>query len=404
MVNFIIPRYETNAINNNPGWSLIYGRRKVGKTFLIENFIKYDVYFSVRIDRSVFCKGFIVNELSDLNAFKNSVTDLLQKDKTVVIDEFQRLPFRVIEDISKIHPKGKLILSGSSLRVSKSLLGQNSPLLGLLRPFKIGLVHPTNIIKFLSNKLEAEEIINIAPFFRDPWTIPFYSKRGFLESITQMLPFVVPGLIGEIFREDQRELTQTYSSILSLIGQGYTDHREIANILYSRSMISSSASSSVLPYMKNMHSMGLLDKVKVFGASKEKYIMPSFIMKLYYYLQSRYNITDREFKFAEVKPTVLHLLNLAIEDTVADIFTGFLSGRKEIFKTSEKELDILITVRNKHALVGEVKWGKLTKKDVGRFLEKVKNFDCKKVIITKKKLDTDEVEILTPVELIKYSQ
>ena len=176
MVHLIVSRNESTAINDNPGWSLIYGRRKVGKTFLIENFINYDVYFSVRIDRSIFCKGFIVNDLSDLNAFKDSVTDLLQKGKTVVIDEFSRLPFKLIEDISKIHPKGKLILTGSSLRVSTLLLDQNSPLLGLLRPFKIGLIPPTNIIKSLSTQLEAEELIDILPFLKIPG--PFHSTAN----------------------------------------------------------------------------------------------------------------------------------------------------------------------------------------------------------------------------------
>jgi len=400
MVQFVIPRDEANAINNNPGWSLVYGRRKVGKTFLIENFVKHDVYFSVRIDRSIFCKGFVVNELADLNSFKNSITDILENGKIVVIDEFQRLPIKLIEDISKIHPKGKLILTGSSLRVSSAILGQNSPLLGLLRPFKIGLIQPTSIIKTLSPYLNAEEIIEIAPVFRDPWTIPFYSKAGFLEGITQMIPFVVPGLIGEIFREDQRELTQTYSSILSLIGQGYINHHEIANILFSRGMIGSSATSSVIPYMKNMHVMGLLEKVRIFGKKKEVYKIPSFIINLYYYLQSRYNITEREFKFSEVKPAVINILNLAIEDILADIFAESLGGRKEILKTDETELDILITVRNKPALVGEVKWGNITKSNINRFLEKVNNFNCRKVLITKKKIDTQEVEIITPEEVI----
>jgi AAA+ ATPase superfamily predicted ATPase len=404
MVNLIIPRSKTNTINNNPGWTLIYGRRKVGKTFLIENFIKYDVYFSVRIDRSIFCKGFIVNELTDLNAFRNSVVDLLQNEKTVVIDEFQRLPLSLIEDISRIHPKGKLILNGSSLRVSNSIMGQNSPLLGLLKPVKIGLIESTNIIKTLSNKLGAEEIINLTPFFKDPWTIPFYVKDGYLESMTQMIPYVVPGLIGEIFREDHRELTQIYSSILSLLGQGYSDHREIANILFSRDMIGSSASSSVLPYMKNMYSMGLLEKIKVFGKQKERYVIPSFVMRLYYYLQSKYNIRDREFNFSEVKQSVFHLLNLAIEDIVSEIFVRALGGRKEILKTSEKEIDILITVRNKPVLVGEVKWGKISKNDINNFLTKVENFHCRKILVTRKKVRSGELEILTPMDLIELSK
>ena len=80
MVKITVPRKISNDIENNPSWSLLFGRRKVGKTFLIENFVPHDVYFSVRIDRSISARGFIIDEITDLPVFTNSVKDLLKNE------------------------------------------------------------------------------------------------------------------------------------------------------------------------------------------------------------------------------------------------------------------------------------------------------------------------------------
>ncbi len=404
MVHVIIPRKEATAINENPGWSLVYGRRKVGKTFMIEHFIKHDIYFSVRLDRSIFCRGFIVNHMSDLEAFKDNVIGLLENEKTVVIDEFQRLPTRFLEDIAKAHPRGRLILTGSSMRVSLEILGKNSPLLGLLRPFKIGLLSSSDVLAVMGPKIGDEEAVRLVSLFMDPWTIPFYDGSGFIEAVTKMISFVVNGLIGEIFREDQRELSNTYSSILSLMGQGYSDHREIANILYSRGMVGSSASSSVLPYMKNMQTMGLLEKVGVYGSKKEYYVISSFPMRLYYYLQAKYGFAEREFEYTEIKPTVEKQLNLGIENTVANLFAQSLKGRPELLKNSEREVYVLITVRNKPKLVGEVKWGKPRSGDADKFLKKVNDFSCRKILVTKNMVNTDKIDVITANDLVEMAK
>jgi len=219
-----------------------------------------------------------------------------------------------------------------------------------------------------------------------------------------MIPFIMNGLIGEIFREDQRVLTQTYSSILSLMGRGYLDHREIANILYARDMVGSSASSSVLPYMKNMYGMGLLEKTKIYNKKSERYRIYSFPMKLYYYLQSKYGILDREVHFNEIKPAVENQLDLALENFLADLFARWQNGRKELLKTDDKDIDILITSRNKPKLVAEVKWGKIKSGSISNFIKKVDDFKCKKLLITKEKFKTNQIEVMTPKDILKIAQ
>jgi uncharacterized protein len=400
MVQELITRRESEEINANPGWSLIFGRRKVGKTFMIEHFVKFDIYTYVRIDRSVAVKGLPINEFTDLADFKKAVMDALMQKKTVVIDEFQRLPAKILEDIAAVHPSGRLMLCGSSMRVSNEMLGRNSPLLGLLRPFKIGLISPRDLLTSLSHDMSVEKAVEFGPLLRDPWTLPFFKEKDFLKNVVAMSPYTVPGLLGEIFTEDERELTQTYASILSLIGSGYQDYRDIANILHTRGIIKTSSSSSVLPYIKNMMDMGLLEPVKIFGKNRYAYSILSFPIKLYYFLQSRYAISDRSFSYNEIEPAAINQLHLGIEEFVGDLFAETLDGKKEVLKDDSREIDILITSRNRPILVGEVKWGQVTKRDITQFLGKVQDIPCRKVIVTNCRIKSEMIEIVGPEDLI----
>jgi len=401
MVHISVLRQEADRIKSNPGWSMVFGRRKVGKTFLIEQFVPFDSYFYVRVDRSVSAKGFLIPEINDVELFKNSVMDLLRTGKTVVVDEFQRFQMKVWEDVSRVHPNGKLILTGSSMKVAREVLGKNSPLLGMLRPFRIDQILIKDLFRAFESVLSPELLLEYAPFLRDPWTIDFFRKEGFVRDLLEMAPYTVPGLVGEVFTEDERELTQVYGSILSLLGAGYTDYKEIGNILFTRGLTSSPSSSSVIPYLKAMVDMGLLERTRRFGTEKYVYTIPSFPIWMYYHLESRYGLNRAGFSLSEVEPTLSKIHDLSIEGLVADLFAETLDAQKEFLKDDKREIDILITRRGDPILVGEVKWGKATKSDISSFLDKVTNFNCQKVFVTKKKIETDEVDVITPSDLVR---
>jgi AAA+ ATPase superfamily predicted ATPase len=82
----IIYRDEADEIKKMKGWILIYGRRKVGKTFLIRNFLDYDVFFRVNRDGSILAEKFVMNRISNMDEFSKIVVDLLNRGSTVVID------------------------------------------------------------------------------------------------------------------------------------------------------------------------------------------------------------------------------------------------------------------------------------------------------------------------------
>ena len=400
MVNIELRRTVSESIDKLPGWALVYGRRKVGKTYILEHFVSHDVYMSVRLDGSIWIRGMDIDHLGEIADLPRIVTGLLEDGRTVVIDEFQRLPMWVLEDISRAHPSGRLILSGSSMRVSHSIMGRNSPLLALLRPFKIGPVSPRDLLTSLSSEFSPTKSVEHAPLLRDPWTVPFFETKDPLKHMVEMLSHLVPGLVGEIFSADERELTRTYSTILAIIGAGDGDPKKIAKKMHDRGITSTGASSNVIPYMNNMVEMGLLERTKVYGKRRYIYSIPSFPMTLFYYLESRYTISDGNVAFEGIRPTAENLLRAGIESFIADLLVEVVGGRKEIIKTSDREIDVLVTVRRKPALVGEVKWGRA---DIDNFLEKVKGLRCRKVFVCQRRIETDKVEVLTPKDLVEMA-
>ena len=404
MVNIELRRTVSESIDKLPGWALVYGRRKVGKTYILEHFVSHDVYMSVRLDGSIWIRGMDIDHLGEIADLPRIVTGLLEDGRTVVIDEFQRLPMWVLEDISRAHPSGRLILSGSSMRVSHSIMGRNSPLLALLRPFKIGPVSPRDLLTSLSSEFSPTKSVEHAPLLRDPWTVPFFEKKDPLKHLVEMLSHLVPGLVGEIFSADERELTRTYSTILAIIGAGDGDPKKIAKKMHDRGITSTGASSNVIPYMNNMVEMGLLERTKVYGKRRYIYSIPSFPMTLFYYLESRYTISDGNVAFEGIRPTAENLLRAGIESFIADLLVEVVGGRKEIIKTSDREIDVLVTVRRKPALVGEVKWGRAGKADIDNFLEKVKGLRCRKVFVCQRRIETDKVEVLTPKDLVEMAE
>lgn len=403
----VVQRSETEEIKNLGGWVLIAGRRKVGKTYLIKNFLEYDAYFLVKTDRSVYAEKIPFTHIETLDAFIRTVKDLLSNEKTVIIDEFQRLPMSFLEEIATVHPHGQLILSGSSMRVAKEIFGKKSPLLGLVQPYMLSMARAEDVLRSLAGKMSVEKAIEIAPYVRDPWTISLYKNDpvDFALNLIKSSKLIVPSLVGEIFTEEDRELTKTYSSILSLVGGGVYDYAEIAHILHTRGILKRQDTSLVIPYLKNMEEAKILESIRIYGTSKRRYMLSSAAMELFYYMDSRYNLEERDVSLGEIKPTLDSIRNRHIENFMADLSAEILEGRKELLKSAEKEIDILITRRNKPVFVGEVKWGKLERKDAEAFMKKVENFSCRKAIFCKSlpsSLNLNGLDIVSPDTFVAF--
>ena len=108
---------RSEVLSVKQGWCLVYGRRKVGKTFMLKNFINWDIFILIGREGTIWVDGVPLKKFNTIEEMLDLVISSLQGGKKIVIDEFQRLPFEIIERIGTLHPSGKLILSGSSMAV-----------------------------------------------------------------------------------------------------------------------------------------------------------------------------------------------------------------------------------------------------------------------------------------------
>jgi len=395
----IVTRSEAGEIQDIPGWILLFGRRKVGKTFLLKSQVPHDVRFSVRRDLTV-------EGCRDAQDLVDRTRRELELGHTVIIDEFQRLPDSVLEDIAQVHPAGRLILCGSSMGVVNQVLSRSSPMLGLLTPFRLDLIRPTDVLNALSKQYDARTSIELGTFARDPWLIPLLGDTlvGTLGVMVRYTKLSVPGLVGEVFAEEDRKMTMMYDSMLRLIGSGTWDTKKMSSLLYSRGAIDQPGSHRVSAYVSNLEQMGLVESVPLLGGRSRYLRLRSAIMMLHYYLDDRYGITEREFSTEEVMPTVEVLVSKEIENFIVDLLSEAHGLGKA--KRLEDEIDGVLTRRNKIVEVVEVKWKPFEKADAENFLEKTRDLPGEKMLVCAQGGGTGhgEVTVLGPEQLIDLAR
>ncbi len=397
-----ITRDVLDSIKGIDIWMLVYGRRKVGKTYLIRNFLEHDEYILIKRGGGALFETGSKRSLDDTEIAMDMIIDRVESGKVVVVDEFQRLPTEFIDKLQMVHPRGQVILMGSSFKIAKDLLSSKSPLLGLLAEVKMTLMKPSEIVLGLSEHMNPENAIELGTYLRDPWTIPYFSGTPD-DTILRILKHsreAIPALIGEIFLSEERYLSRVYEGILRSLSNGKTTLKEVADQLHSRGLIASNDPSLIRQYISNMESMDLIQRIPVNNRKGNYYSVRSKIMDLYFYIDEKYGFDLEGMELAnEVynERSPRH-----IESFIGEILAQILKGSFEYRMDKDSEVDIIITRRNKTILVGEVKWSeKVKKSDIRKFLRKVEDFDCRKVLITKKKIDTDEVECLNPDDLIQ---
>lgn len=396
-----IKRSEVNSIGND--WTVVYGRRKVGKTFMLKHFYDWDYYASVTRDGIVWVDGFEIDRFTDLESFTTFALNSLKRGKKVVIDEFQRLPHWCIERISSAHPKGTLVLSGSSIGMAKKILSKKSPLLGLAKELNLDLIDSADMLKSLP--MEPMDAMEYGAYLRDPWLIPFMKGSDIhrdLYNVVVAAPNVVPALIMEVFTEEDRKLTATYDAIIREIGSGTQKPSEVASALYCRGIIGKDAASDVVPFIKNLVDFGILKAIRVHSKRNVVYRMGSPIFSVFYYLASKFEPNEETVDFSVAQENVRKIHTLCMEWFVAELLAKKYGGYLRY--SYEPEIDGIVVDRKERVLATvEVKWGKLSKSDVSGFLDKVSGMQGDKLIVTKYPTDMagGEAKILCPEDFLK---
>ena len=385
-----ILRREYKDLKNVEGWMLIYGRRKVGKSFLIRKYVNHDMYCVITRDlQAYFPSDGSFRKLDE--AFVQSIK-ALREGKTVVIDEFQRLPEKYWDGLSAEHPNGKLILVGSSFRVMKKLVDKRSPLLGLVLPYKLDIIHYADVLSQVKDPL-------LSLIYRDPWSINFVKGLKDLEEKAYQLYMVAKALIGEIFEEEERQLTMLYEAVLLSLAEGEWNTPIISGALNSKGFnVTPSTVSGILDTLANM---GLVEKIKIYGDRRRArwyYRISSPIISLMFYAEAKYNVSFTE-TLGELP------IGREVQFSIGEMMAEY---KNLTFAYSPYEdIDVVLLNNDKPVIGYEVKLGGFSKSEGEKSVERIRRAGIPKaglISLTEKPDFSLADEVLGPEDLVKIAE
>lgn len=266
---------------NGSSFTVIYGRRRVGKTTLIKEYIRDKemiYYYATEINISMQLKSFTKDILEVLglgnilfesfeDAFIFLAKQIADRKLVLVIDEYQNL-VKVEKSFSSMLQKVwdmyfketqiHLILCGSTISMMHSeILNYSAPLYGRsssiiqLKPLLAHYIHD-----FVPN-LSSEEFMNIyASFGTIPKYLEMYQKdKSFKENINEVLLNKNSFLYNEGYFLLKQEINDvsTYFSILEAISKGATKLGNISKMLEMQS-------SQLTRYIEKLIALGFVDK------------------------------------------------------------------------------------------------------------------------------------------------
>lgn len=401
---------EAELIKGVKKWTLVYGRRKTGKTFLIENFIEFSDYFFVNRDRTILSKK--TNSQLTYETLIEILRRELEDGKTVVVDEFHRLGGPFLDLMHSMKKSGRLILLTSTLFLAKNMMHKNSPILGLFHEVQISLIRLDDCLGALKTfPLGNRQLLESAIMMREPIAIDYFNEkedvRQTFVKLLSGLTNTIPALIGEIFLEEDRSISATYEGITRAIANGMVASGEISNTLYARKLIPKDDPSSIQPYLNNLVKIGILRRVAVYEKRKFIYKIVSPLMRLFFYADEKYGIAERKISDAEAERILIEQIPHLVEDEIREYFAEMLGLQEGVLEAKDYEIDGVFTKFKKPSLLLEVKWGKVGLGDVRKVEENLSRLDVKKKVLfvqDKNGLSSKSVTILDVGDLSSLSR
>lgn len=395
---------EIEKLNSLDNWTLVYGRRKTGKTFLVKNYVEWDDYFFVKRDRSILPDE---GETLNYDSFTNILKRNIEQDRITVVDEFHRLPEEFYDLLHSIGTGSKIILVSSTLHLSQNLLSTGSPLLGLFAEVPISIIKLKDSLKAVrENNFDPKQQLELATLLREPIAARFLQDKPPRQIFRDVLLFSrnsIPSLVGEIFSEEERKLSGIYEGILRAIADGNQVSSQISSYLFSNKLIKKDDPSIIQNHLKNLKKVGIIKRVKVYNKNRYKYKHRSPLVKLFYLADEKYNISEREPTQSEIKEIIDDNLPHIIEDVVREHLAQKEGLTEAIIETPDYDVDTCLLKFQKPEIVGEVKWKqKVKNKDVKRAEEVLSQFEADKKFLfvpNKKGINSKKLEVIDPRDL-----
>lgn len=401
IITMIIHRREIEKLRGAKKWSLVFGRRKTGKTFLVENFLDYDEYFFVKRDRTIISKK--DGKEITYDTFKSLIERLLPDGKTIVVDEFHRLGEPFLDFLQYTKKAGMLFLLSSTLFLSKKMFSPHSAVLGLFSEFPIRLISLEDTLRALRKfNLEKKELVEAAILLREPIAIEYFDgtkkPREMIAEVIMRSCMAIPALVGEVFLEEERSISAAYEGVLRAIASGKVSSGEIANYLFSRKLIEKNNPSMIQQYLKNLVQFGILKKLRVYGRDKFNYRHASPLSQIFYYADEKYNISERTPSEKEIERLVSELMPRIVEDSIRELAAEKFGLEESIIEGADYEVDACLLRFKKPEIALEIKWKESIKEsEIERAAQTLEKTGAARKILfvpDKKKVKTKKIEVM----------
>ncbi|MDT7876620.1 MAG: AAA family ATPase [Sulfolobaceae archaeon] len=375
-----IRRREEEKIKRIKNWTLIYGRRKTGKSTLVKKNLKMDYYVLIADSNNGITLDDKVVRIDD--AIKE-VKHVLQKGGVAVVDEFQRLPEVYWAMISNWDREGILVIIGSSYGIVNKVFDRNSPLLGLFTPIEIDIISYEDVLIQLKDPV-------LSTLYRDPWIIPFINSYEEFVNRIKEFSLIAKGLIGEVFKEEERQLTDIYYKILLLIGEGIWKTSEIAGIIQPKG-----GEGTISSMVNKLVKMGLAQKIPTL--SKEKYYkIRSPPLSLTLYAESKYAVSETDLEVKDLP------IGREVQFSIGEMLSKYFGGVQ--YYSPKEDIDVIIVKKKKPIWAFEVKMGEFTSSEAKEAVKKMSKIAEKVGLVSLRERPPDYGDIsIGPKELLEIA-
>lgn len=387
--SFVNRREELKFLHNQnkqrPSFVVLYGRRRVGKTELVEQFCrnKKHIYYTASQSNSKeqLKEAFdlVYEKTQDLHVteLKHSWETLLRyvKDKNLIfiLDEFpyiikadKSIPSKIqrLWDKELRHSNIFLILTGSSVSMmEENVLNQKAPLYGRrtgqwkLEPFNFKEMHLFFPNYSIEDNIKTYSILGGIPYFLQQ----FDPKKSVTKNIYEKIlnkGSVLHNEVEFLMREELRE-PHNYFTILTSISQGNTKFSEIKN----DTGIQKNALTSYLSTLRDLHLVKRRVPITLKDSKKGRYYIQDnffrFWFKFIFPHRSQME-TDKKTLLKQIKKSLSVFVSYTFEDVCREListkYSGFTVGR---WWYKEEEIDMVgLHEHENKILFGECKWSK----------------------------------------------